>query len=233
MKKITVLCVKFGTAYSLDYVINLRNMVARHLTVPYEFVCLTDDETPIDGVRLIVQPQNPNYKRGWWYKVHMFDKSLPLDGIILYFDLDVVITGNINNLVGKSGSFYSIRDFNRKFNKGYNCLNSSIMTWYHGEHNIIWDQFIKLPSEAMRTHGNQDWIWRIAKSKITFWPDSWIQSYKWEVRSRDELVVVGGKRNFNTVNDYPTISQDCCVLVFHGEPKPHEVNDQYVKDNWK
>ena len=231
MSKITVLCVKFGTAYSTDYVVRLRNMVARHLTIPYEFVCLTDDATPIEGVRLIVQP-SADYKRGWWYKVHMFDPELAVENTILYFDLDVVITGNIDKLVSKNGQFYGIRDFNRKFNKEYKCLNSSVMTWLHGDHRIIWDQFIKLPSEAMRTHGDQDWIWRIAKSKITFWPDTWVQSYKWEIRSRDELVIVDGKRNFASTIDNPPISDDCCVLVFHGEPKPHEVQDQFIIDNW-
>lgn len=231
MCKITVLCVKFGTAYTTDYVIKLRNMVARQLTVPHEFVCLTDDATPIEGVRLIVQP-NSNYQRGWWYKVHMFDPNLAVSGTILYFDLDVVITNRIDKLVSKNGQFYGIRDFNRKFNKGYNCLNSSVMSWFHGDHSIIWEQFSKLPSEAMRTHGDQDWIWRIAKSKITFWPDSWVLSYKWEVRDREELVVIDGKRNFASKLDEPIIADDCCVLVFHGEPKPHEVQDQFIVDNW-
>mgnify|MGYP000211555969 CR=1 FL=1 len=231
MSKITVLCVKFGTAYSTDYVVRLRNMVARHLTIPYEFVCLTDDATPIEGVRLIVQP-SADYKRGWWYKVHMFDPNLAVEGTILYFDLDVVITDNIDKLVSKNGQFYGIRDFNRKFNKDYRCLNSSVMTWLHGDHSIIWEQFIKLPSEAMRTHGDQDWIWRITKSKIIFWPDSWVQSYKWEIRSRDDLAVVDGKRNFVSRVHNPIVSADCCVLVFHGEPKPHEVQDQFIIDNW-
>jgi hypothetical protein len=162
----------------------------------------------------------------------MFDPNLAVEGTILYFDLDVVITDNIDKLVSKNGQFYGIRDFNRKFNKDYRCLNSSVMTWLHGDHSIIWEQFIKLPSEAMRTHGDQDWIWRITKSKIIFWPDSWVQSYKWEIRSRDDLAVVDGKRNFVSRVHNPIVSADCCVLVFHGEPKPHEVQDQFIIDNW-
>jgi hypothetical protein len=65
---IAVLCVRFGSRYGREYVERLRNMVARHLTVPYEFVCLTDDSTPIDGVRSIVQPHG-GYQRGWWHKL--------------------------------------------------------------------------------------------------------------------------------------------------------------------
>lgn len=231
MNKLTVICVKFGTAYSIEYVIKLRNMVARHLTIPYEFVCLTDDQTPIEGVRLIVQPPG-DYKRGWWHKVHMFDPSLPIEGTILYFDLDVVIHDNIDKLVAKTGEFLGIRDFNRKFNKEYKCLNSSVMSWFHGEHRIIWDRFIDSPTEAMRVFGDQDWIWRLVRSYITFWPDNWIQSYKWEIRDRSELVVENGKRQFITTLDNPRIPPDCCVSVFHGDPKPHAVQDQFIIDNW-
>ena len=45
-----VLCVRFGYRYGRDYVERLRNMVSRNLTLPYEFVCLTDDKIPIEGV---------------------------------------------------------------------------------------------------------------------------------------------------------------------------------------
>ena len=50
---IRILCVRFGNRYGRDYVERLRNMVARHITIPYEFVCLTDDQHPIEGVRSI------------------------------------------------------------------------------------------------------------------------------------------------------------------------------------
>jgi hypothetical protein len=138
---ITVLCVRFGNKYSREYVERLRNMVARHLTVPYEFVCLTDDQHDIAGVRKIYQP-NANYARGWWHKVHMFDSALPLKGRILYTDLDVVIHANIDKLAGyHSNSFIGIHDFNRKFFPSWNYLNSSVLAWTHGTQSYIYDQF--------------------------------------------------------------------------------------------
>jgi len=96
--KLTVLCVRFGNKYGPEYVERLRNMVARHLTIPYEFVCLTDDQHPIEGVRNIIL-SDQGYTKKWWHKVHMFDPSLGLNGRILYLDLDVVIVNNIDKLV--------------------------------------------------------------------------------------------------------------------------------------
>ena len=98
VEKITVLCVKFGTKYGPNYVERLRNMVSRHMTVPYEFACLTDDPKPIAGVRTILQ-RSAGYIKPWWHKVHMFDPSLDIQGRILYLDLDVVICNNIDKLV--------------------------------------------------------------------------------------------------------------------------------------
>lgn len=230
---ITVLCVRFGNRYGREYVERLRNMISRNLTVPYEFVCLTDDQHPIEGVRSIVQP-NAGYVKGWWHKVHMFDPSLPLKGRILFFDLDVVIHDSINKLASfHPNEFLGIHDFNRKFHASWKYLNSSVMAWNHGQEHYIWERFKSNPAEAQRLQGDQDWIWKLAQNKIRFWPKEWIQSYKWEVRSREHLTVVNGKRRFREVDHSIEVHQDCCVTVFHGDPKPQDVHDKFVVDNWQ
>lgn len=227
---LTVLCVRFGNKYGIEYVERLRNMVSRNLSIPYEFVCLTDNSTPIEGVRLIVQKPGP-YQKLWWHKVHMFDPELNIQGRILYFDLDVVICGNITKLT-EGKNFLGIQDFNRKFHANWQYLNSSVMCWNHGEESIIWESFKNNMSNAQRMHGDQDWIWHINKKRISFWPKEWIQSYKWEIRSRDELIVRTGQRGFKQIkNIQPPLG--CCVAVFHGDPKPEDVKDSLVVDNWK
>jgi len=229
---LNVLCVRFGNRYGIEYVKILRNMVSRHLTSSYQFVCLTDDPTPIDGVRLIIQP-NVNYSKGWWHKDHMFDPSLPLEGRILYFDLDIVICNNIDKLVTfDEKSFIGILDFNRKFASNWNCLNSSTMLWNHKEQSKVWEEFKKDPKSAQRLHGDQDWIWKISRSDIKFWPREWLQSYKWEIRSREELTMTHGDRQFKTIKNDVELNKECCVLVFHGDPKPPKIKDKIIIDNW-
>lgn len=231
-KNITVLCVRFGQKYGREYVEKLRNMVSRHLTIPYEFVCLTDDQHSIEGVKSIYQA-NANYQKGWWHKVHMFDSKLPISGRILYFDLDVVIHNNIDKLaLFQTDHFIGIHDFNRKFHPSWKYLNSSVLSWTHGTQNHIFDQFKEKPTEAMRMQGDQDWIWKLSSSRIKFWPREWVQSYKWEIRSREELHLLNGKRQFKEIKDKVYVPPECSVIVFHGEPNPCEVKDKFVVDNW-
>ena len=231
--KVNILCVRFGTKYSIEYVQRLRNMVERHLTVPYNFYCLTDDHTPIQGVTLINQP-NQGYAKGWWHKVQMFNPVLPIRGRILYMDLDVVICRNIDKLATTfTTDFLGIRDFNRKFHSNWKYLNSSVMSWNHGTQSHIYRQFMEAPKIAMKLHGDQDWIWKTSKNIIKFWPEKWIQSYKWEIRSREELHMIHNQRLFKTVNNDVNPDKECCIAVFHGEPNPAQVQDKFVVDNWK
>ena len=231
--KITILCVRFGNKYGREYVELLRNMVKRHMTIPYEFACLTDDQHTIEGVRTIYQP-NANYQRGWWHKVHMFDPNLPLRGRILYFDLDVVICSNIDKLgLYCQDQFLGIHDFNRKFYASWKYLNSSVMAWTHGTQSHIYEQFKSKPADAQRLQGDQDWIWKLCQNKLKFWPREWIQSYKWEIRSREDLAVVNGKRQFKTVRNDIAVHSECSVAVFHGDPNPCAVQDKFVIDNWR
>ncbi len=145
----TILCVRFGNKYSISYVEKLRNMIDRHTTVPYRLYCLTDDPTPINGVTLIVRP-NEGYVKGWWHKVHMFDADLPMSGRILYMDLDVVICSSIDKLLNLQGNvFMGIRDFNRKFHRDWKYLNSSVMSWIHGSQAYIYTKFKQNPQVAM------------------------------------------------------------------------------------
>jgi hypothetical protein len=231
--KITVLCVRFGNLYGRQYVERLRNMVSRHITVPYKFCCLTDDQHPIEGVETIYQP-NAGYRKGWWHKVHMFDPSLNLGNRVLYFDLDVVVHKNIDKLVlDYDQEFLGIRDFNRKFYSSWKYLNSSVMSWVHGSQNHIWNDYKRDIASAQKLQGDQDWIWKTSSNRIKFWPDEWIQSYKWEIRSKNDLVVEHGKRKFKIIKDDTKIPPDCCVSVFHGDPKPQDIQDKFVIDNWR
>ena len=43
-----ITCLKWGDKYGPEYVNNLYKMVSRNITIPYEFICFTDNKQGID-----------------------------------------------------------------------------------------------------------------------------------------------------------------------------------------
>lgn len=229
-----VVCVKWGNKYPAIYVNVLKKMVARHTTVPYTFHCLTDDPAGVDqDVNIVQLPKEPHIKT-WWSKLWMFSPEMPVKGNILFFDLDVVIFNNIDNLFDhKPGKFMIIRDFNRCRIPEWKLSNSSCMRWQTGTMDYLYTEFAQKPDRVMsQNHGDQDWITKRAKDDITHWPDQWIRSYKWEMIGLKDtkLINENGKKYFRTP---AKIQSDNCVAVFHGQPNPMECADKFVLDNWK
>ena len=230
-----LLCLKHGTKYSPDYVNKLYNMVERNCTVPYEFVCLTDNTDGLNPkIKTIPLPTN---LQGWWCKPYMYSKDLPINGTILYMDLDVVIASNIDKLFTYQPNHWcTIRDFTRAMRPDWKKYNSSVVRFKTGQLDHVWTEFQKDQINIQRRlHGDQDWLFEATrKGQAMLYPDSWILSWKWEIRRSKEFDFKGtkGNRKFKHVEDVkPRI--ECCVTVFHGDPNPHNCEDPWVVDNWK
>lgn len=230
-----VVCLKYGDKYSAEYVNKLYSMVKRNLTVPFEFVCYTENSQDINSEIRIEPLSLISGVQGWWYKPMFFNPKLGLNGTILFFDLDVVIFRNIDHLFTyEPGKFCIIRDFNRHVIRNYNKFNSSIFRLNTGQHSAVYTDFIKSPNIPIRQyHGDQDWIRATVKDgDYAYWPDEWIQSYKWEMRGRPRYDrKPRGQRDFE-VNGDPVVKSTTSVAVFHGDPNPHNCKDPWVVDNW-
>lgn len=225
-------CLKHGNKYSSTYVNKLYNMVKRHCTLPVGFACITEDASNLNqDIKVIPLPRQPQLQ-GWWFKPWVFSAEFPLEGTIIFLDLDIVIIDNIDNLwFHHPGKFCIIRDFNRSNIKDWNKFNSSIFKFEKGSCNFIWDNLIRDVSVTKKMHGDQDWIFSQMRHHYQFWPDEWIQSYKWEIRNRNDVVRVGMKRQFKDIAN-PKIDPRTKILVFHGDPKPDDVQDPIIVDNW-
>jgi len=232
--KYHLLCVKQGNKYSADYVNTLYRMVSRNCSLEFGFVCLTDDAKGIDPN--ITTIELPRDLKGWWAKPYMFSNSLGLDGVILYMDLDVVIAGNIDKLFTHSpDQWFIIRDFTRALRPNWQKYNSSVIRFNTGQLDHLWQDFKKNRIEYQRKFfGDQDWLYAKADTKPHFWPESWILSWKWEIRKSKQFAPGGrrGTRQFLNIEDVKP-RPECCVTVFHGDPNPELVEDPWVKQNWK
>jgi hypothetical protein len=190
-----VCCVKMGDKYGPEYVTRLRDGVARHLAAPHNFVCFTDD--PVPGVKCYPLPAE---LPGWWAKLGLFRLKRPL----IYFDLDVVITGDLSPLL-KWQSFSAIKDW---WLKG---INSSVMV-LTGNEAHVWDRF--KPDVMDRCYGgDQQWIGEQFPPNLKTFPPHWFPSLKanscWE-----------------------SAPEGAMAVIFHGNPKPAECGG-WVADAWR
>ena len=230
---LNVVCLKYGDKYGPIYVNNLYNMIERHLTVPHRFVCFTDNTVGLNPKIEIKLIQSQRFS-GWWWKPYIFKADHFSDGDTnLFFDLDMVIVNNIDNIANYlPNDFVGLQDVGRVFKRGADRLGSAVLKWPANQYTDIWTNLDANPNYARQFQGDQDYIWHLHKSVIRFFPEKWIQSYKWEIRDRSELVRINGRFNFDTVKDVQ-IDKETNVLAFHGSPDPHEVKDPIIVDNWQ
>lgn len=227
-----IVCLKWGDKYSPDYVNNLASMVDRHTSIDHEFICFTEDRKGINK-KIRTEPLPTLRTQGWWYKPMFLGRDLPFEkGTLLFLDLDVVIFNSIDKLFAyHPEKFCVIRDFNRSLRKSWDRMNSSVFKLPVGLHNDLWQDFKKDPSKyTQKNRGDQDMMFKHIRNHV-FWPDDWIMSYKWEMRDRNQLQLINGKRNFKEPGE-PKIHNDTSIAVFHGEPNPKECIDPWVKKHW-
>lgn len=129
MMPITFACVWTGNGapYTEEWVQKLQRAVKRNCLLPHRFVCLTDRDH-IDGVETIkLQHDWPKY----WAKMELF-KPYQFDGLVVYLDLDVLITGDITPMIKDWGRMMMLTDVFPEI------ANSTFMVWdgtdsfYHG-----------------------------------------------------------------------------------------------------
>lgn len=195
----TIACVKQGTKYGPEYVKNLQAGIARHCHVEHEFICFTDD--PVDGVKC--EPLTVTLP-GWWSKLSLFEMRRPL----LYFDLDMVLVGDIQPLIDWPG--FGILKNGWQDLEGY---NSSVMK-LTGNEGFVWDKF---SPGVMALRGDQDWL-NVCYPKQRTFPREWVPSFK-----LDKLYKLDGP------------PAGAIAINFHGLPKPHEFGAEHgwVKDYWQ
>lgn len=232
-ERYNLIVLKWGNKYSPAYVLNLYNSARARCSIDFNFIVFTDNTDGLAkdlGWQFIKLPDwGFTSEKAWWYKLEIFSKHNSILGNNLYIDLDVVIIDDILPFWEFEPTKFRIcRDFNRAFIRNYQNANSSIMAWKDDSMHYLWNSFVKeIKSITQQYRGDQDYINKQMRNSI-FWPDKWAVSWKWEAWR-------GGKINST---DYrkselkTVIHDDTKILVFHGNPKPHECDDILVKNIW-
>jgi hypothetical protein len=171
-------------------------------------------------------------KKSWWYKMQLFNAEHHQDNL-LYFDLDCVVVKNLAWLPTlPTEKFWTIKDFKYLQNLKYVGINSSVMWWNVKRFEHVWNEFkTKNILTTVKTYyGDQDYLNEVIGNDDRRYFDSrLIESYRWQVKD-------GGynfkHRQVNQPGAGAVISGDVSVLVFHGQPKPHQVTDPVIQQFW-
>ena len=215
-KQANVLCMKWGTKYPADYVNRLYSMVARNLNRPFRFICLTDDARDLAaGVEAFPLPELSidlaGPERGW-NKLAVFSQQLfDIEGQVLCLDLDLIITGSLDELFDHPGDVMIIRDWLKKDGTG----NSSVYRFTVGSHPEVLAEFERSFTTIKTTYRNEQEYLSSAlldQGALDYWPDHWCRSFKRHCIKPLSLFIARDTE----------VPDDARVIVFHGKPDPHE-----------
>ena len=229
-----ILVLKHGKKYGPEYVNKMYKMVSKHCTLPFNFYCLTENA---DGLvkEINVIPLPIMNVEGWWYKPYIYSKDLPIEGTVLYIDLDMVIVDNIDKFFTYEANRYCVlRDFTRAMRPKWEKYNSSLVRFKKGQLDDVWEEFKRNPDViTRRLFGDQDYLFEKTRGQATLWPDSWCLSWKWEIRQDKRFKVGGtkGNRVFDKIENCGA-PPACSIIAFHGDPNPHRCEDPFIIDNW-
>jgi len=198
-----VWCVYWSSKYSEYYVHRLKREVEKHLPIPHQFLCLTNQR--IEGVETVPEVSS---KQGWWQKCDLFSFTGPS----LYFDLDTVITGDLSVFIGTDKALRILKNWAAS---GHGGCQSSIMYWEDAQaiqalcdsYAMPWPQTHLQPGIVWGDQGLITDLRDSGKIEVDYFNPAHALSYKYSCR-----------------NGLP---EDCRAVIFHGKPDPHEVQEPW------
>jgi len=230
-------CVIHGDVYSWQYVDTLYSMLSRNLSRPIRMHVYTEQhrEVPSHMIKHVLTewPGIRGSKKSWWYKMQLFNPE-HYEGQLLYLDLDTVVVNNLDWITQLGLShLWTIRDFKTLWNPRFQGINSSVMYWHTEKFAKIWKEFSQqtIAKICSQYHGDQDYLSAVLKpNQRRFFPEKSAVSWRWQALD-------GGMDPFNRTHKHPgsgtQFGSETSLLIFHGQPKPDQVQDTVIKKHWQ
>lgn len=181
---------KTGGDYTLEYVSRITKALRKHGATKIKIL---SDDSRVRAYGEYVPLKHS--LSGWWNKLELFY----LTGKTIYFDLDVIINGDISALLNHDFDFAMLKGFK------HGAVNSSVMAW-NGDFSHLMTKFNKaiIPeySHSISKWGDQAYIADHVGAKISV--------------IQDVLSVVS--RKYAPIEE----RQQASVICYHGKPRPHE-----------
>lgn len=217
-----IVCMKWGPLYPAYYANKLYGMVRRHTQGPIRFVCLTDNA---EGVRPEVEclpcptvDLPAPYNNTGWRKIALWARELPgMEGDWLFLDLDVIITGMLDDFFDyePAKSFIVMQNWTQP---GQGIGNTSAFRFRVGQHPYIYERLVPEFRSILGQFNNEQIYISRTVTEMAYWPDEWCVLFK------THCVPPMPQRWWRT----PNIPEGARIIAFPGDPNPHDA----VRGNW-
>lgn len=224
-----IITIKWGQKYGSHYVNRLFQGVRRHIGGKVRCVCFTDDSTGIDdSVDVFPLPHfDAPESHLWcnWRKISLFRDDLPIEGLALFLDLDLLITGSLDPFFeyGDADSIPIIHNWIEShktwFRPRPEIGNSSVFRLKANAFGFIYEQYLREMDWALKTfHPPQTYLTHCIRPYMCYWPETWVISFKRHLMRTFPL-------NWVLPPKEPPASAK--IVAFHGRPSPDEVGEGY------
>jgi len=203
--------------YGSKHVRILKAMVERHLSIPHEFICITDDPTGLDGIKTVPLWDKCRKLGGCYNRLYAFSEDMRsiIGDRFVMIDLDCVITGDITPLFDIEDDFkingYFFGDMDQYYNGGLVLMDA-------GARSQVWDDFdpIRSPNQVANTDyvvgSDQAWIRiRLGKGENRFTEDEGVYNFirlkNRKLPENSKIVFFAGKRDPSTCLDTDWVRQ--------------------------
>lgn len=222
-----IICINWGTKYGPLYINRLYAMVERNITPPFRLVCFCDNE---EGIRSEVDCKPlpglhfdlPKTKKGIWPKSQLWNEKLAdLSGPVLFLDLDIVITGNLDAFF-EYGEPDDVILAPNPSNPLERLGQTSVYRFPVGKLKPILDKFAENPKDIAESYKyEQRYVTRNAPGGIKLWPRSWVAHFRRHCRRPFPLNYVFP----------PKLSKSNKIVIFPGDLHPEDaINGVYFRE---
>ena len=207
---------KWGKRYNYNYVNNLYASILKHTQNKTQLICFTDDDRHISK-EVICKPlpriKIPNQiAETPWRKLSVWRYPLEnLEGDVLFLDLDLVITGNLDKFFKfKKNTFCVIENWTQ-IGKGIG--NTSCFRFPVKKYKSLLEEFERNSYYFWKKyHIEQVYISKTINEQ-NFWPKNWCQSFKHNLLPRWPVRLWKPAK----------LTNETSIVAFTGKPDPEDV----------
>ncbi len=231
---VNIVTIKWGTLYGPEYVNHLRFSVERNLSIPFRFLCFTDDDTGLnDGIEVFPLPSikipNVPTRSSNWRKLGLYQAGIGnMEGACLYMDLDIVVVDSIDCFFDyEPNQFCAVSEWiqtHRKIiAKRPEEFNTSVFRFQANTTQKIVDRFQR-EGEFILQHfrREQQFVTDTIKQDIKAWPRDWVVSFKYHCLPAFPLNLL----------QTPILPSTAKIVAFHGNPNPDQAAVGFSDGPW-